>query len=191
MLTDVQWTQLKTENPAFLERVRRDLEDLAQGRCGWAEVLRIGDEELLGMARLAAAKLEHGHATEAERVFLALTELDPFVPWFWMALGDARSRQGRLREAVECYGRCIDEASRIRPPSKDEIRSASLRRGKLQVRMQDPNAALGDFTRVLELDNGAVPDAEQAWLAIQALVAEGKLPEARLHSLPGRWRSRT
>jgi tetratricopeptide (TPR) repeat protein len=189
MLTDVQWAQLQTEDPALIERVRRDLEDLARGRCGWAEVLRIGDKELLGIAKVAAAKLKQGRAAEAERIFWALTELDPFVSWFWMALGDARGRQGQIQEAIDCYDRCIHEASQMQPPAEDQIRRASLRRGKLQVRARDVNPAVADFTKVLELDNDETLSGKQAWLAVQALVDSGSLPKEVLDSLHEHWRN--
>src|SRR6188768_3371349 len=83
-----RWAELRRANPATAERLLKDLRDLSRGRRTWAEILQIQDAELLSMAKNAAAKLEMGHAGEAERTFWALTALDPFVPWFWMALGD-------------------------------------------------------------------------------------------------------
>jgi tetratricopeptide (TPR) repeat protein len=185
MLSDEQWAELKAGHPAWIERLRNDLQDLARGRCGWAEVLQIPDAELLDLSRMGAARLEHGRLAEAEQTFRVLTQLDPFVPWFWMALGEARGRLGKIAEAVEAYSRCIHEASRIQPPSDVEIRSASLRRGKLYARAGQVEAAYEDFKKVLELDSPSVPDGEQALLAVEALVAEGKLPEQALHALHG------
>jgi len=184
MLNDEQWADLKAQSPAWIERLRRDLGDLARGRCGWAEVLQIGDAELLGMARLGAGKLESGRAAEAERIFWVLTQLDPFVAWFWMALGDAQAKLGKLERAIEAYGRCLQEAGRMQPPSRDEMRVASLRRGRLLVQVGRPEEAFEDLKRTVELDTAAVPDGERAWVAIQDLAARQLVPQALLLDVP-------
>ena len=87
-----RWAELTRSNPATAEKLLTDLRDVSQGRRTWAEVLQLQDAELLSMAKIATAKLEMGHAAEAERTFWTLTALDPFIPWFRMALGDARAR---------------------------------------------------------------------------------------------------
>jgi predicted Zn-dependent protease len=184
MDSEQRWTELKDEDPALAERLQKDLQDVAEGRCGWAELLRIPDAELLGMARMAAAKLGVGRPAEAERTFWVLTELDPFVPWFWMALGDARSRLNKTPEAIEAYTRCLHEVMQMDPPSAEEIRAARLRRGRLLVRTGQDQAAYEDLKSVVELDTSFVADGEQAFLAIRALVEEGRLPEQALRELP-------
>lgn len=179
-----RWAKLRQAHPATADKLLKGLRDVSQGRRTWAEVLQIQDAELLGMAKMAAAKLEMGRAAEAERTFWALTALDPFVPWFWMALGDARARLSKLTEAIDAYGQCIREASQMQPASTDDIRAASLRRGRLLARAKEAQAALEDFRTVLALDTPSAPDGEQALLAIEALVAAGELPEQVLQGLP-------
>lgn len=71
----------------------------------------------------------------------------------------------------------------MQPPSEAEIRAASLRRGKLYVRTRADLLAFEDFKRVVELGTAAVLDDEQARLAIEALVAEGRVPERLLQTL--------
>ena len=179
-----RWDELRRANPAKAEKILRDLRDVSQGRRTWAEILQVQDPELLGMAKQAAAKLEIGRAAEAERTFSALTDLDPFVPWFWMALGDARARLSKVAGAIDAYGRCIREASRSHPAETDDIRAACLRRGRLLARAQEAQRAFEDFKTVLELDSPLVSDGEQALLAIEALVATGQLSEQALEGLP-------
>jgi tetratricopeptide (TPR) repeat protein len=179
-----QWMALRSDNRFSADRLMENLRQLSQGRGTWAELLQIRDAELLDMARMGAAKLEMGQLAAAERAFWALTELDPGVPFFWAALGDSRARLNKLTEAIDAYGQCIREASRVHPPALEEIRSACLRRGKLLVRTQQAKAALEDFRTVLELDTPDSSDGEHARFAIEALVADGRLNEEALAGLP-------
>jgi predicted Zn-dependent protease len=182
-MTDEEWKSFEAQNPQAVAAARQNLVHLARGRLTWAQLLGVPDAELLGLARLAAAKMDRGRPAEAERMFRALTEIDPFVPWFWLALGDARSRQGKSKEASEAYGRCIAEAGQLDPPG-EEMRSASYRRATLRVQAGDMQGALEDFRTVLAMDTSAVHDGERAWLALEALADQGRIPREVLATLP-------
>jgi tetratricopeptide (TPR) repeat protein len=182
-LDDAEWERLCGQEPDLVARLRQGLTELAGGRRVWAELLAIPDAELLGMAKLGAANMDLKRYAEAESVFAALCLLDPYVPWFWLSLGDARMRLCKTAEAIEALSRCIQATSGHEPPL-EECRPASYRRGTLYVRTGQFEEAFEDFKRVLQLDTQQVSDGERAWLAIQQLAQEGKIPSAWLDTLP-------
>jgi tetratricopeptide (TPR) repeat protein len=182
-MSDEEWDRLRENEPELVERVQRDISAIASGRSGWAQGLGIADGELLAMAQRGAANMEVKRYAEAESIFYALALLDPYVPWFWLSLGDARMRLGKGPEAIEAFSRCIRATSAYDPPL-DECRPASYRRGTLYVRAGRFEEAFEDFRRVLQLDTSHVNEGERAWLAVQQLATEGKIPREWLDRLP-------
>ena len=183
VLGDEDWQRLRQTQPQLVQRAQQEIRALAAGQRVWAEALDIGDPELLGMAQRAAANMDLKRYNEAELTFGALCTLDPYVPWFWLSLGDARMRLGKNPDAIEAYTHCIRAATSGEQPL-EEYRPACLKRGTLYVRMGRYQEAFEDFRRVVEMDTTRVSDGERAWLAVQQLVQDGRIPRDALDALP-------
>jgi tetratricopeptide (TPR) repeat protein len=182
-MTDEEWSSLEVQKPELIRAARETLTKLAHGQTTWAAALGIPDFELLNLAKLAAARMDSGRYGDAERMLLALTELDPFVGWFWQTLGDVHSRQRKTAEALAAYDRCIELACSSGAQG-EELRAAFHRRAAARVQAGDALGALEDFRVVLRLDTPAVLDGERAWLALQALADAGSIPAELLENMP-------
>lgn len=182
-MSDEEWDALRQRDPRLVAQVHQDLKDLAAGRRTWAELLKIPDEELIGLGKRAAAAMDVKRHAEAEEMFSALTRLDPYVPWFWMALGDARTRSGHTEAAIQAYSRCIEASAREKPPL-EELRPASFRRGSLYLRLGQYQEAFEDLKRVVDLDTAQMFDGERAYLALRQMADEGRITAEQLETVP-------
>src|SRR5262245_34373477 len=180
-----EWEAFKQQDLDRARRVHDQLRELSGGRLGWASVLGIADADLLAMSRAAAASMDQGRFDEAERTFRSLTLLDPFVPWFWLALGEACLRESKIAEALDAFSRCIDEATASSPPT-EHARTAMLRRGTIYAQYGKDVNAFEDLIRVVTMDNDRVFDGEKAMLAIEKLANEGRLSPDQLARVPQR-----
>jgi tetratricopeptide (TPR) repeat protein len=160
------------------DRIQQDVLELARGRMGWAQALGIPPQDVVGMAKAASAEMTRRRYAEAERLYFALTQMDPSFPFFWLSLAEARSKRHKPAEAIEAYERCLEESLKKSPPAKEAL-AASYGCGVLQARCGEVERALESFRQAVRLDPDGASHGRRARLSIQALTEGGKLPKTQ------------
>ncbi len=162
------------EAAASTGKVRYDpkrVEAFVAGYITLGDLEGITKPEQYEMAQVGHAHLVAGRLDKAETIFSGLMALDPFDPYFHLALGSIAQQQGKLEDAETSYTRAL----KYNPFSASTLAN----RGEVRVQLGKLEAGAEDLIKAAELDPAG---KEQATVRARATLLVLKEQLAKLES---------
>lgn len=100
--------RLKNVPPEEIEAGAQKILDFFEGKIGWGEVFKFGQQQLDQLAEMGYTQFQIGRYEDAERFFKVLTILDWENYYYHSMLGSILQRQKRDGEAIVEYTQALE-----------------------------------------------------------------------------------